>query len=140
MTPSNRDTALYRLYDVEDRLLYVGITGDPKVRFTQHRKEKPWWAEVALREVEWFSTRSDAERAEQRAIRREVPRYNDAGVQWPHHLLGQAPAAFMTMTEFRAEPIKTIDEVATTGQPLILTRKARPLVVLVPYLEPKPTE
>lgn len=128
-----RETALYRLYDSADQLLYVGIATDPKVRFGQHRREKTWWPEVAVREVEWFSDRARALKEEARAIERELPRYNDVGVQWPHHSLGEAPAKVMTMTEFRGDPINTIDDVAVTGQPIVLTRKQKPLVVLVPY-------
>ncbi|MGW0575149.1 GIY-YIG nuclease family protein [Streptomyces sp. NPDC002920] len=128
-------TALYRLYDSGDSLLYVGIAKDPKVRFGQHRHDKIWWPEVAVREVEWFATREQALQKEAQAIQRELPRYNDAGVQWPHHLLGSAPARIMTMTEFRSDPISTIDTVAATGEPIVLTRKQTPLVVLVPYFD-----
>jgi hypothetical protein len=42
---------LYRLYDADMRLLYVGITWNPFVRWTAHSKEKPWWAQVARVEL-----------------------------------------------------------------------------------------
>ncbi|MQT03147.1 hypothetical protein FF041_24040 [Streptomyces jumonjinensis] len=137
-----RRTAVYRLFDSGDQLLYVGVAHDPKMRFRQHRREKWWWPQVAVREVEWFTDRAGALAAEEWAIERERPRYNEAGVQWPVYLLGEVPAATMTMTEFRSDPISTIDAIAGGGPPVVLTRKQRPLVVLVPYSEQlkRPTE
>lgn len=69
-------TALYRFYDKEDRLLYVGITHDPKARWRFHAVEKPWWHEVARKEVTWFETRTEAGIAELRAIETEGPLYD----------------------------------------------------------------
>lgn len=68
-------TALYRFYDAEDELLYVGISKDPKTRWEQHR-DKPWRPDVAMRVVEWFDDRATAEHAERKAIQNEAPRYN----------------------------------------------------------------
>jgi DNA-binding transcriptional regulator YhcF (GntR family) len=69
-------TALYRLYDAERSLLYVGITGQPSPRFAQHSADKPWWPQVEHREVEWFDTRSLAAEAEVAAILNESPAHN----------------------------------------------------------------
>lgn len=69
-------TALYRLYDATDALLYVGIASDPKTRWWTHANEKTWWPQVARREVEWFMTRPAAEAAEVAAIVTELPRHN----------------------------------------------------------------
>lgn len=59
-----RETAVYRLYDDEKRLLYVGVTCDLAVRWAAHRLEKPWWPEVARREVVWRENRAAALREE----------------------------------------------------------------------------
>jgi predicted GIY-YIG superfamily endonuclease len=69
-------TALYRLYDADDRLLYVGVTRDVDRRLAAHRNDKPWWPQVARRSVEWFDERGDAAKAETQAIRSETPAYN----------------------------------------------------------------
>jgi DNA-binding transcriptional regulator YhcF (GntR family)/predicted GIY-YIG superfamily endonuclease len=69
-------TALYRLYDADDRLLYVGITSNPNERFGHHAATKAWWPEVARRDIEWRDTRPEAEAAEIEAIRAEAPLYN----------------------------------------------------------------
>jgi DNA-binding GntR family transcriptional regulator/predicted GIY-YIG superfamily endonuclease len=69
-------TALYRLYDADDKLLYVGITGDVKARMKQHAADKHWWGDVAIDRVEWLDSREIALEAEREAIRAERPRYN----------------------------------------------------------------
>lgn len=75
MTGADR-TALYRLYDEAGHLLYVGITTYPPKRFVEHERDKPWWPQVARRDVEWIASRAQAETAERCAIAAEQPRYN----------------------------------------------------------------
>jgi len=76
-------TALYRLYDADGHLLYVGVTDRPSVRFAQHEADKAWWPEVATKEITWRRTRQAALKAELRAIQREHPRYNKMGAVAP---------------------------------------------------------
>lgn len=70
--------ALYRMYDEEGRLLYVGITGDPGQRFGDHAVKR-WFPLVATVKLEWHPHRAAAAVAEKRAISAERPRYNRAG-------------------------------------------------------------
>lgn len=81
MTTTSQDesTALYRFYDAADRLLYVGITGDPADRWARHAAEKPWWPDVARHSVEWLPSREVALAAEAAAIVAEGPLHNVAG-------------------------------------------------------------
>lgn len=74
--PDPERTALYRLYDAENRLLYVGIAGDPVARVRQHRLDQVWGSEIARDEVKWLDTRALADAAESFAIRTENPLYN----------------------------------------------------------------
>jgi hypothetical protein len=69
-------TAVYRLYGEGGALLYVGAAGVPDSRFRHHARHKPWWAEVARREIEWHADRPAALRAEAQAIIAERPLYN----------------------------------------------------------------
>lgn len=69
-------TALYRLYDADNRLLYVGITSNLKARWSAHSRDKRWWPEVAHKTIEWFETRKSAERIEKIEVEEEHPRYN----------------------------------------------------------------
>lgn len=77
MPESPERTALYRLYDTQRRLLYVGIAADPERRWLQHSGDKVWWPAVARRDTEWFATRPEAAAAEATAIRTERPCHNE---------------------------------------------------------------
>lgn len=78
-------TTLYRMYGGRSiikprgRLLYVGITGNPKRRTAQHRASKVWFPEVTRTKIKVYPTRSAAAAAELAAIRRERPRHNIIG-------------------------------------------------------------
>lgn len=76
MTDPNGRTALYRLFDAGDELLYVGISRHPDVRWRQHQKDKTWWPQVVRKELLWHDSRLAAGAAEQRAIDAENPRFN----------------------------------------------------------------
>lgn len=88
---NSRPTAVYRLYSSDDRLLYVGITVNPKVRFRDHKAQKPWWHEVTRKVVEWYDTRPEAEAIEGAALRDERPLYDKThrmGAGWRSSSLG----------------------------------------------------
>lgn len=74
--PDEERVSLYRLYNSEEELLYVGISNDPNHRWHRHVGDKPWASEVAMRVFEWLPSRAEAEAAEVKAIRREKPKYN----------------------------------------------------------------
>jgi predicted GIY-YIG superfamily endonuclease len=79
-----KPTALYRLFNAEGALLYIGISFDPAHRAHSHSGDKPWWNEVADRQEVWFENRRAAEDAERTAIVAESPRYNRAWVPDPN--------------------------------------------------------
>lgn len=68
-------TFLYRFFDRESRLLYVGITYHVEGRFDKHRYEKAW-AEIASVEIAQYPSRAEALEAEQLAIKAEAPAWN----------------------------------------------------------------
>lgn len=76
--PGNTNHNLYRFYDVGGKLLYVGITSNPRLRFAQHRKLKPWWNDIATREIVHYRSRAELAAAEVKAIKKERPLYNIA--------------------------------------------------------------
>lgn len=70
---------VYRMYDVEDNLLYVGKTYSVEKRLygtLGHANTKDWFSEVDTVHVREYLTESDALMAEGFAIRGERPRYN----------------------------------------------------------------
>lgn len=71
-------TALYRLYDAAEVLLYVGIAGNPADRWNTHKADQSWWPQVTRKSVEWFDNRIEAAKAEALAIRAENPQMNKA--------------------------------------------------------------
>jgi hypothetical protein len=71
-------TALYRLFDQQGVLLYIGITVNPDARFKQHATAKPWWPDVdhSRTLLTWYNTRDEAGTAELAAIRDQNPQHN----------------------------------------------------------------
>lgn len=76
MTISQGRTGLYRVFDATGKLLYIGISQNPDVRFSQHSQIKDWWRDVVERRVEWHPSRKEAELAEKTAIQTEKPHWN----------------------------------------------------------------
>lgn len=67
---------LYRFFDAQGNLLYVGITNDPEQRFRGHQGDKSWYHHVATAKMEHFETRAELMAAEIAAIEGEKPKYN----------------------------------------------------------------
>lgn len=71
---------VYRAYDHEYRLLYVGVTHNLTQRFTTHRSQSPWFREMAtVRLIGPFvglNARRRAMAVESSIIRTEKPAYN----------------------------------------------------------------
>ncbi|MFE6412577.1 GntR family transcriptional regulator [Streptomyces sp. NPDC057837] len=76
--PDNEPTALYRLYDANDSLLYIGITWHPEFRLEQHLLDKEWLHLVARRTVEWYPDRPSALAAEAAATNEEKPLHDSS--------------------------------------------------------------
>lgn len=72
--------ALYRHFDAEGRLLYVGISKMPERRLDQHRLYSQWFHLMHSTTVEWIDGLAAALSAERVAILNEAPIYNKAGV------------------------------------------------------------
>ena len=69
-------TELYRHFDAEGTLLYVGVSLSAVHRLGQHKDHSHWFKTIARVEVERFETREQALQAERRAILAENPRHN----------------------------------------------------------------
>jgi excinuclease UvrABC nuclease subunit len=71
-------TQLYRHFDAEKKLLYVGISLSTFARLSQHKEHSPWFEQVMTVEIEHFETREEAMAAERKAIKTESPQFNIA--------------------------------------------------------------
>lgn len=69
-------TELYRYFDNDGSLLYIGISLSAVARAVQHRQNAHWWDKVHRCEVERFPTRALAADAERKAIKAERPLHN----------------------------------------------------------------
>ncbi|WP_375264125.1 hypothetical protein [Palleronia sp.] len=72
MTPC----ALYRHYDAEGRLLYIGKTVNPRSRASLHKIRSRWFRDVERIELQWFDDEALACAAEISAIADEKPIHN----------------------------------------------------------------
>ena len=72
----DRKCALYRHFDADGGLLYVGISFRPLIRTKQHGAVSGWADQIANITIEYFPTRKEAMVAEATAIRAEDPIYN----------------------------------------------------------------
>ena len=73
---ADQRTAIYRHFDADGLLLYVGISVNPFARTAQHSKASEWFSRVAEIKLDWHVTRDDAEKAETAAIIGEKPVFN----------------------------------------------------------------
>ena len=69
-------TELYRYYDKNDTLLYVGISKSAITRQSQHQMNSHWYSQHTTIKTERFPTRKEALREEKKAIKEEKPKYN----------------------------------------------------------------
>lgn len=109
---------LYRLYDADDQLLYVGITGNLEARLQGHSNYQSWWPQVARHTAEPVAF-ADARALERRAIYDENPAFNRVGAkrtfsrkadvqdEWGQRLIVAREAAGLTQVEL-AERLSVI--------------------------------
>lgn len=99
MPETPKRTALYRLYDTDERLLYVGITTDPDARWERHALLKWWWKDVARKQLTWLDgSWREALDIEAATIRAERPTYNGS------HNHELAPFDPMAWPDVKASP------------------------------------
>jgi hypothetical protein len=83
-------TALYRHFDADGLLLYVGISLHSIQRTMQHKLGARWFEQIAQIAIEWHPSREAALACEAIAIARENPAFN---VQRPLKLVEQPKPA-----------------------------------------------
>ena len=73
---SDRKTYLYRVYDDQHKLIYVGISLSFFSRLQQHKKNSVWFDRMASVTLTQYTTREEALFAEANAINNESPQMN----------------------------------------------------------------
>jgi excinuclease UvrABC nuclease subunit len=69
-------TYLYRHFDENNNLLYVGISLNAINRLSQHKNNAKWYPKISYIKIEKYENRIDAMEAERLAIIKEKPSYN----------------------------------------------------------------
>jgi hypothetical protein len=69
-------TSVYRYYDSDGTLIYVGITGRGVQRQREHNERAEWWPFVRRQDVEHFDNRPEAAARERDLIGRHCPPFN----------------------------------------------------------------
>jgi len=69
-------TNLYRHFDAEGNLLYVGISLNAINRLSQHKQASGWFDDIARVDIKTLPSRKEALDAETKAIQTEAPKYN----------------------------------------------------------------
>ena len=77
-------TYLYKMYNNDDQLLYVGITNNVDQRFTAHASTKSWWKDVDNINLKIYQDRESAILSERMTIISEHPKYNELVTKKPY--------------------------------------------------------
>lgn len=72
----DRRTALYRHFDADSVLLYVGISDGLGHRTVEHGRTAEWTRYVHRSVAVWFDDRPSAKRSEAAAVQAELPLFN----------------------------------------------------------------
>lgn len=75
-TETRSPCSLYRVYDANGQLLYVGITETGVSRFDSHRLHAKWWHQASRIELDHYPDRTIARSVEQACIDTWKPPYN----------------------------------------------------------------
>lgn len=70
-----RSHYLYRVFDTDGDLLYIGRTAEPRKRLMSHQTQTPWWPQADSVTLQMVA-RTEVAAAEKRAILAERPRFN----------------------------------------------------------------
>ena len=69
-------THLYRHFNSNNELLYVGISLSAFNRLSQHKESSKWFEEISNVTIQSFDNREDALKSERIAVQEENPKYN----------------------------------------------------------------
>jgi len=71
-----KQVSLYRHFNSENKLLYVGVSASAVYRLGQHAEHSDWFKAISRVSIEHFEDRKSALGAEREAIIREKPLHN----------------------------------------------------------------
>lgn len=112
-----KDYVIYRLYDKDMNLLYLGLSANTDKRILAHKSTKPWFPEVVLEHTRLEPVNGGKKRGlkhEKRAIIAEKPKYNrlfivpkaPSNIADPNMRVLTVKAHYMVIDTLRAEAEK----------------------------------
>ncbi len=133
-------TQLYRHFDKNRNLLYVGISLSAIQRLEQHKTDSKWFNQIATITVQHFNSRSDAQWAETQVIHNENPKYNIVRTRPPIHSCDEPTSTDRVMARIPIEPgpfiVKRIAEVLNTNRAVVLELVLRGTIKRIEGMEP----
>ena len=126
--------ALYRQFDAADRLLYIGITNNPKRRLWEHKCRAVWAEQIARVDVVWLRSREEAAQAEREAIAAEAPIFNGGAMQ-AQGPTGDALRDWMTSTGMTQSDIAEAYGISQATLSKMMTGKARTSLRFAVWIE-----
>ena|SRR5688572_11108844 len=101
---------LYRHFDCDGTLLYVGISMRALVRLASHKATSEWFGDISRVQIETFPSRQEAEEAERNAIETENPVFNLKGSVKPRAIFDEeANELLRTIAKVRREQPRNVD-------------------------------
>jgi predicted GIY-YIG superfamily endonuclease len=103
-------TYVYRLWDADDQLLYIGISKSAINRLHQHLQQQPWAEQIVKQTIQRCYTREEAVHVERQAIKNEKPLHNIA-----HNASNRAAPGYVTrMPDISDESVASIEQIIQT--------------------------
>lgn len=116
--------ALYRHFDADGQLLYVGITNNPKRRLAEHKTRSVWAEQIGRVEVKWMRTREDALSEERVAIMIDKPLFN-GGDRAPAKETGDVLRDWMNRTGETQESLAEVTGISRSTISQMINGKRR---------------
>lgn len=112
---------VYRLFDANDTLLYIGIATAPLERWRSHYGTS-WWSTVVRAHLQFHEDRKSAERAEIEAIGSEHPKHNKL----------HSEQNGLALSAVRAQLPKLITSAVHRREITYITKNGRRVAAIVP--------
>lgn len=108
---------LYRYFDIDGVLLYVGIAADVEKRDKAHESKSPWHARVETLKYRSYPSRAEAAAREREAIRTENPLFNvmsnpkmsDLALEQKYGIYGFPACLIRRMIKYRKVTMEIVD-------------------------------
>lgn len=100
---------VYRHFDIEGGLLYIGACKNYKTRMQNHKCGSPWFSQIHREAVDFYETLAEAKAVERKAIWLEKPMYNRQRYLPPTKVVLEEAAKLVSDDELAERILKLSD-------------------------------